>query len=273
MRRSGVFGNDERAVDWCAAISNQQIEAFQRLFPDYPEERILLSPNGFNQSVFQPKVEPGEHKQWRNDALSRFFTTPYEGSDEPVRAIGADYDVVVAFCGKFAEWKRLDALLWAAQEYESCSQHIATIVVGSGPHDDQVHYQDLARQLGLKDTYFVGPRGQDELATVFNAADVACFPSKNEPFGLVFIEAMGCGTPVIGVNSGGPRDFVTDEVGVLVPEADDTRRLGRLLARSVKESIADGWKRHKGPVAAQYAFDNFSMRTQVENLRAATIGS
>ena len=176
------------------------------------------------------------------------------------------FDAVVVFCGKFADWKRLDALLRAAAIYEQDEKKIVTLVVGSGPHDAQVQMHDLADELGLRRTYLLGPRPQDELTTLFNCADVGCFPSYREPFGLVFIECMACGTPVIGADSGGPRDFVTPEVGVLVPETDDRNELTASLAAAVRRAIDEDWKAAKGPVAEAYARENFSVVSQVSKL-------
>ena len=173
---------------------------------------------------------------------------------------------MVAFCGKFADWKRLDALLRAAAIYEQQDKKILTLVIGSGPHEAQVQMHDLAAELGLRRTYFVGPRPQDELTTLFNCADVGCFPSYREPFGLVFIECMACGTPVIGANSGGPRDFVTPEVGTLVPETDDRQELARSLAAAVTTAIEEDWKQTKGPVAQVYVKERFSVTKQVADL-------
>ena len=128
---------------------------------------------------------------------------------------------------------------------------------------------DLAAELGLRRTYFVGPRPQDELTVLFNCADVGCFPSYREPFGLVFIECMACGTPVIGADSGGPRDFVTPEVGTLVPETDDRQELAASLAAAVTTAVDEDWKRTKGPVAEAYARTNFSVVGQVSKLLEA----
>ena len=124
-------------------------------------------------------------------------------------------------------------------------------------------------ELGLQRTFFLGPRGQDELALLFSAADVGCFPSKNEPFGLVFIECMACGTPVIGADSGGPRDFVTDAVGQLVPETDDKTALASSLAETIALAIKNGWKTTKGPKAAALARHDFSVVAQVQDLLEA----
>jgi glycosyltransferase involved in cell wall biosynthesis len=174
---------------------------------------------------------------------------------------------VVAFCGKFADWKRLDALLRAAAIYEQQEERkILTLVIGSGPNEAQVQMHDLADELGLRRTYFLGPRGQDELTELFNCADVGCFPSYREPFGLVFIECMACGTPVIGADSGGPRDFVTPEVGVLVPETDDRAELAASLAAAVNQALDEDWKHTKGPAAEAYAKNNFSVVGQVAKL-------
>lgn len=270
MAAEKIFDLDDpdHGVDVVAAISRQQVEAFARLFPQFPSDRVLLSVNGYNQRAFRvlPEVVAA-----RGSVLAGFSTAPYEGSPEepvPVR-VPDGIERVVAYCGKFADWKRLEALLEAAADYESDTGAV-TLVVGTGPPEAQVERQELARGLGLQRTFFLGPRGQEELATLFNTADVAVFPSRNEPFGLVFVEAMACGTPVIGADSGGPRDFVTDEVGHLVGETDDRSVLAAELAATVRRAFAEDWKATKGPAAARFAEQNFSVVRQVETLLRET---
>ncbi len=263
------YNDPEHGVDMVASISAEQIEALAGLFPEFPRQRVMLSHNGYNQQIFRRMTEPTDVYADRAEVLSRFMTQPPEGSDrapEPV-APPDGFDAVVAFCGKFADWKRLDALLHAAAIYERREdRRILTLVIGSGPHEAQVEMHDLAAELGLRRTYFVGPRPQDELTTLFNCADVGCFPSYREPFGLVFIECMACGTPVIGADSGGPRDFVTPEVGTLVPETDDRQALAASLATAVDRAIDEDWKHTKGPVAEIYVRDKFSVVSQVAML-------
>jgi glycosyltransferase involved in cell wall biosynthesis len=262
------YADPAHGVDVAAAISQEQVEALVSVFPEFPRERVILSHNGYNQDVFQ--VQPETYAN-RAEVLACFMTMPPEGSGrapEPV-APADGFDAVVAFCGKFADWKRLDALLRAAASYEQrTDKKILTLVAGSGPLEAQVQMHDLAAELGLRRTYFVGPRPQDELTTLFNCADVGCFPSYREPFGLVFIECMACGTPVIGADSGGPRDFVTPEVGVLVPETDDRAELAASLAAAVNRAIDDNWKQTKGPGAATYVQEKFSVLGQVSALLA-----
>lgn len=274
MQREKIFAYDdpEHGVDMVAAISGEQVEALLGVFPEFPRERVVLSPNGYNQQTFHRLTDPTDVYADRAAVLAGFTTQPYEGSIRaPETVAPADgFDAVVVFCGKFADWKRLDALLRAAAIYEKREdRRILTLVAGSGPHEAQVQLQDFAAELGLRRTYFLGPRPQDELAVLFNCADVGCFPSYREPFGLVFIESMACGTPVIGADSGGPRDFVTPEVGTLVPETDDRQALAESLAAAVDRAVDEDWKRTKGPVAEAYAQQNFSVVSQVSKLLEA----
>ncbi|MEA2171782.1 MAG: hypothetical protein QOF76_5082, partial [Solirubrobacteraceae bacterium] len=259
MQREKIFdyADPEHGVDVVAVISDEQIEALHDVFPEFPRERVFRSHNGFNQEIFHRLTDGYED---RAAVLARYLPdVPAEG-----------FDAVVAFCGKFADWKRLDALLYAAARYEAREdKRILTVVIGSGPLEAQVKMKDLAAELGLRRTYFVGPRQQDELAQLFNCADVGCFPSYREPFGLVFIECMACGTPVIGAASGGPVDFVTPEVGVLVPETDDRQALAASLAAAVEQAVDEDWKATKGPVAETYARETFSVVGQVSALLEA----
>ncbi len=265
MQREKIFDyTDPNSINTCVAISNEQVNALASIFPEFPGERVIVSPNGYNQSAFH--IKQGVYQD-RSQILSEFSTMEALIPEANTNLSGCDFDKIVVFCGKFADWKRLDALLHAAQQYENSDQKIATLIIGSGPEADQLKYQTLAYQtLGLKHTYFLGPRGQDELATLFNIADIGCFPSRNEPFGLVFVECMACGTPVIGANSGGPRDFVTAEVGELVPETEDQSELAASLVRSITTSLNDDWKQRKGQGAAEYAQQNFSVAQQCSNL-------
>jgi glycosyltransferase involved in cell wall biosynthesis len=269
MQREKIFdfADPAHGVDVAAAISLEQVDALVDVFPEFPRERVVLSPNGYNQDVFGPLPDGTD----RADVLAGFQTQPLEGSDAPPEPVAPEggFDAVVVFCGKFADWKRLDALLRAAATYEQDPhRRILTLVVGSGPPEAQRAMHELTTELGLRRTYFLGAREQAELATLFGCADVGVFPSYREPFGLVFVECMACGTPVIGADSGGPRDFVTPEVGTLVPETDDRTALAASLADAIGQALDEDWKKSRGPVAAHYARDRFSVSGQVSHLLA-----
>ena len=145
-------------------------------------------------------------------------------------------------------------MLYEAAAYEKTFPDLATVIVGSGPPDAVTLYEGLAVKLGLQRTFFVGAKGQDVLAELFSMSEVGMFPSYKEPFGMVFIECMACGTPTIGANSGGPTEFVREEQGVLVPEEEDWRseagakRLDEKIAGAVTKALNEDWKgKTKGP--------------------------
>ncbi len=263
MNEARVFEPDGE-VDLCAAISAEQLGKFSDVFTRYPADRTILSPNGYADDIFKPGPSGPAA---RSALLSELGVVDSPVASAPT-VIDAAVDHVIVFTGKFADWKRLDALLRAAEMYESDERlgRVATLIVGSGPDDAIAEHHRLAYdELGLKRTYFLGPKQQPDLARINAAADLGVYPSRNEPFGLVFIEAMACGTPVIGANSGGPRDFVTDEVGGLVPESEGGELVASLVD-AITRAITEDWKATKGPAAARHAATNFSTERQCRHL-------
>merc|ERR1711933_117947 len=102
---------------------------------------------------------------------------------------------------------------------------LCLLCAGTGPEAELEKLKKQCEDLGLKSTFLLGARGQDQLAEMYTVANLGCFPSFKEPFGLQFVECMACKTPVIGANSGGPKDFVSTEVGELVAEPKETTDL------------------------------------------------
>jgi glycosyltransferase involved in cell wall biosynthesis len=94
-----------------------------------------------------------------------------------------------------------------------------------------------------------------------NVSDLAVVPSRVEPFGLVAIEALACGTPVVATNQGGLPEFVNESVGALV-DVDDAQGLAEAVVREIKSDS----KSVKGPAAAEYARKGFSWSTQVDKM-------
>jgi D-inositol-3-phosphate glycosyltransferase len=102
-----------------------------------------------------------------------------------------------------------------------------SIVGGSSEYDDDMP-TEMARLLRLRDELglnelvtFLGAQGQDVLPLYYAAADVVVMPSHYESFGMVALEAMACGTPVVASDVGGLSFTVADGVtGYLVPARD-----------------------------------------------------
>jgi len=258
-RGHGCFnGTEQTAGIW--VNSEDYIEKFADCFPSYPKANLVFSRIGVNQQIFSPKGTTIEKD-----------LPKYVRSGDKRKLTGITK--VVTFVGKFADWKRLDAVLHAANVYETTFPNLGTIVVGSGPPEAVEQYEGLAKSLSLQRTFFVGAQGQDVLAELFSLSEVGMFPSYKEPFGMVFIECMACGTPTIGCKSGGPVEFVKEEQGVLIAEEADwkseegIKRLGERLAETVTQALNEDWKGvSKGPNCVGFVKENYSTLAQCEKM-------
>ena len=195
---------------------------------------------------------------------------PYQGNEETVSEINVDYDEMVLFVGKMADWKRVDALVRAASVYEKkIEKKILTLIVGAGPAEDLKRLQLLAKEKNAKNVIFCGPKMHSKLVRLYNVATVGVFPSKDEPFGQVFVECLACGTPVIGADSGGPRTFISKECGFLVPESDDKNEFSKRIANTVIEAVQKDWKNTKMEAALQTA-EQFTIFSKTKKMMDET---
>ncbi len=189
----------EQAVKSCCSIicisDKNEIEA-KKYFPAQ-SGKILKMPNGYNSHIFYPQ------KYDKKEVLSQFGITK-------------NFEHIVSFAGKFTHFKGIDVLLKAASLYEK--DNIATILAGDGALFEEMN--ELSAKLQLKNVFFVHNQTHKMLRRLYNIADVSLVPSRNEPFGLVVIEANACGTPVIGTNDGGIANILTDETGILINPED-----------------------------------------------------
>lgn len=158
---------------------------------------------------------------------------------------------LITFVGKLTDFKGIDLLIKAAQKYEKEFPGIMTLIIGHGKLLKDLKKQ--AENLNLKNLHFLGNLPQKELPAFYSSADLSIVPSRIEPFGLVAVEALACGTPVIASKAGGLPDFINQEVGRLfrMNDADD-------LAKKIILALQNNDKEKKGKTAAKYALDKFS---------------
>lgn len=217
-------------------ISEKNKILVEECFP-FTKDKVVLIPNGYDEEIFYPETND------RQTVLKEL------GVDE-------QFDKVVCFAGKFTYFKGIDILLRATKTYEN--DHICTVIAGGGELFDEM--RQLAVELDLKHVKFVGNQPHDVLRKLYNISEVSLVPSRNEAFGLVVIEAMACGTPVIGTNDGGIKDIITEETGILIkPESPDD------LARAVQK-IMTGTKRFDREKIARYAKEHYSNDNFVEKV-------
>ncbi len=158
----------------------------------------------------------------------------------------------VLYVGAIARSKGIDYLLKAfARLLPTTPDPGQLLLIGDG------HYARSARvmadQLGIAQyVTFLGQRPNDQIPLWMNACDVLVLPSLSEGLGVVLIEAMACGKPVVATTCGGPEDIVTPQTGVLVPPGDAVA-----LAEALVEVLAHG-HRFSAQEIRRYAVDNYA---------------
>jgi len=262
-----LFDDQDGGVNACFVISEEQKGGIAEIFPTFPQDRVVVAPNGINVEKFKPQP-----KTFDEVVLAQTRTIIWPAAP-PSEDDCKKYKRCITFVGKFAEWKRQAALLHAAAQYEKVFPDVVTLCVGTGPDGEAEKLKALAAELGLKNTFLLGARAQDVLAELYTVSDLGCFPSFKEPFGLVFVECMACRTPVIGANSGGPKDFVTPDVGMLVDEPPETtnldtvslgiKTLGNTLNENITKALNEDWKKSKADACIKLALDKFTVGAQV----------
>ncbi|MED4752065.1 1,4-alpha-glucan branching protein domain-containing protein [Brevibacillus choshinensis] len=114
---------------------------------------------------------------------------------------------ILFFVGRLVREKGVHLLLEAVSRLSGEFPDVRLVVAGKGPHADEL--KDLAGRLWISDKVrFLGFVDDEHRNELFRLADVAVFPSLYEPFGIVALEAMAYGTPLLVADTGGLREIV-----------------------------------------------------------------
>lgn len=204
---------------------------------------------------------------------AHFYPIP---SDEALEYAGVPSDKrMVLFVGRVEPLKGIDGLLKAiavlrAQTPDLYASLCLAVIGGSADDGEDVatemsRLQEIRRALAIEETVtFLGQKAQDSLPYYYSAAEVVVVPSHYESFGLVALEAMACGTPVVASETGGLAFLVRDgETGFHVPTGDPealAERLRRLLTdevlrRRLGQQAADYARRYAWPIIADQVID------------------
>lgn len=225
----GILDERKRGENWGTNWAREAVK--------YASSIITISKDS-NQLLEEVLPETKGKTEWiRNGVdMSVFFKDDGIRREEVLKSLGIDrnYDKVVSFVGKLTDFKGVDVLIEAASIYEKENEDVLTIIAGDGELREKLEGQ--VQSLGLKNVKFLGNRPQEKLKEIYNIADCSCVPSRREPFGLVAIEAMACGAPVVATNEGGLPDFVKEDVGRLV-NVEDSKALAETITKILKGEI------------------------------------
>lgn len=194
-----------RRVDAIAAVS---ADFAQRELQRYANKTTVISP-GVNTKLFSP-----------SPVLKDNLIITYVGRIEHT-----------------SKWKGVDVLLAAMVEVIKRHPQAQLELVGGG--DAIEHYRAYAERLGIQEhTTFCGQQVENALTAAYQRSSVVVLPSTTEAesFGMVLLEAMACGTPVIGSRIGGiPAVIAHEQTGLLV-----TPNAPLILAEAIDRLLTDG---------------------------------
>lgn len=174
-----------RAIDHLVATTRKQFDYL--LEKGLPESALSVIPN-FS------AITPTHHVP--------------RGDDGSLRAVAI---------GRMVHKKGFDVLFDALAQARARGLTVTLALAGDGPESDNLH--DQLDALGLRESVtFLG--WQHDVTACLAAADVFVLSSRDEPFGIVCLEAMACGIPIIATATDGPVSFLDEATAIVVPPGD-----------------------------------------------------
>jgi D-inositol-3-phosphate glycosyltransferase len=210
---------------------------------------------------------------------SHFYPIPM---DEARQYIGLPREArIILFVGRIEPLKGISTLIHAIACLKlNLEEPITLVIIGGDPevgseeiNEEMTHLQKLCDELSLgKMVLFLGKRGQDTLPYYYSAAEVVVMPSYYESFGMVALEAMACGTPVIASQVGGLAYLVQDGVtGFTVPAEDHDALCEKLSILLDHNTLREEMGKKATGYASKYAWEKIASR--VINVYEELIGS
>jgi len=183
------------------ATTEKEKEALSRHYGASPK-RISVIPCGVNLDLFQPKDREVAKRQ-----------------------LGFSDNKVILYVGRIEPLKGIDRLLWAMTHLQN-NHGLRLVIIGGDKHsrDEVERLQKLSCALRIEDSVtFLGMIKHEKLPCFYSAATACVIPSYCESFGLVALESIACGTPVVATDVGGLKSIIHQgETGYVV--MDNTPR-------------------------------------------------
>jgi len=200
---------DAWRVICCSHAMGEEVAGALRV----PGDKVRVVPNGVDAARLRRRGSRGELAEFRRR---------WAGEDESI----------ILFVGRLVEEKGVEVLIDAMPEVLATHPEAKLVVAGGGPRE---HLAARARERGVGHRTAFPGFVSDDLADLYAVADVAVFPSLYEPFGIVALEAMAAGVPVVTSDIGGLREVVRDGVTGLHTCANDAHS----LASGIEEVLSN----------------------------------
>lgn len=249
-RNSGIHDEVQRYIndtEWMLTYestevivnSNYMKSELQRLF-GLPFEKINVVPNGVNLNLYNGVERDNNFR----------------------RQYAADNEKIILYVGRLVYEKGIQNLIAAMPKVLNCYHDSKLIIAGKGGMIDEL--RDEVRRLNIENkVYFTGYLNLTQVTKMYKCADVAVFPSTYEPFGVVALEGMLSGTPVVVSDVGGLNEIVQHRENGMKSYAGNPNS----IADSILELLfnpglcAEVSKAAKAKVKAQYNWNKIAQDT------------
>lgn len=203
--------NEKKLAKLCDQIvlPTQKEKEYLIHYYNAPADKIRIVPCGVNLELFKPLDKASARRD-----LS--FSTD---------------DLIILYVGRYTPIKGLDRLFKAFQYLAELPNLRLVMVGGDGEHSHmfrQLQSQAMAFHMENR-LIFAGRVDQKTLPAYYNAADVLVLPSYYESFGLVALEALACGTPVVATSVGAMEEIVKDGVTGYIAKDPNPQHYARLI--------------------------------------------
>jgi len=218
------------SVDHVCAISPESVRECKEMF-EIPQERISIEGYGYEPQLFN--YQRVDRLKVLRDAIQVDF--------------GRSRHLAVSV-GKFVDWKGFKEFAVAIGHLRARGYDIMGIIVGEGDPDSRSELETFVAAKGLANNVLLpGKVDRTALPDIYRAGDVYVLPSHAEPYGLVLMEALACGSPAVSGNVGGPPSYVPqtlrDEGLVVLVDPIKLTPAGEALPENrvvYARSLADG---------------------------------
>lgn len=210
--KDAAFINAWSGANSIIRVNRSDVKSFERV--GIPLSKVVSIPNGYDQNRFHPMDARG---------------------CRAVLNLPQDRKIILYVGNLYGEVKGHKYLIDAVSKIVTERKNVLCVIVGAGKLRTSLERQ--IRLLGLEDYIrLAGGKPYDEIPLWMNACDLFVLPSLRESFGVVQIEAMACGKPIVATKNGGSEEIVTsEEYGLLAEPANSEDLAEKLLVALDRE--------------------------------------
>lgn len=229
-------------ADMVVAVSKYTATNASSVYP-FLRDKIRIVLNAVDETRFHPDIEPVSFKK-------RF-------------GLG-DKDKIILFIGRISASKGIRFLVEAFAEVVRSNPTAKLVIIGSGSTAEKEAIQQKIAILGIGSSIqMIGRVSSEDLPKAYSASDVVVLPSLVEGFGLVLLEGMATGKPVVSTSVGPTSEIIDDKIdGLLVPRADS-----HLLAEAISSILLDlSLAERIGKAARKKVEEKFSKKRWIDEM-------